>query len=65
VPFGRPRTAPSNDSRASPSPVTTSGATPSVATTMSRNSAAFAASRVALVATIRTRSAPSRMISVS
>ena len=55
---GRPRTAPTNDSRASSSPDTTSGGRPSVATTMSRNSSALRASRLADVATIRTRSAP-------
>ena len=45
--------APVNDSRASASPEMTSGATPSTSTTRSVNSWEFAASLVALVATIR------------
>jgi hypothetical protein len=60
-----PRTAPVNDRRASSSPVTTSGSTPSVARTIARKSAAFAASRVADVAHIRTRCAPSAAISAA
>jgi len=47
------------DSRASSSPDTTSGSAPSVARTIAVKSAAFAASRDADVATIRTREAPS------
>ena len=46
--------APVNDSRASSSPVSTSGATPSTAVTPRTKSALLAASRVALVATMRT-----------
>ena len=50
--------APVNDSRASSSPLRTSGSTPSTSRTPATKSAAFAASRVALVATIRTADAP-------
>ena len=57
------RVAPANDRAASSAPLATSGATPSRAVTPSTNNALFSASRVALVATIRTRSAPSRRIS--
>jgi hypothetical protein len=49
--------APVNDSKASSSPLRTSGSTPSTARTPVTKSAAFAASRVALVATIRTADA--------
>ena len=50
--------APVNESTASSAPVRTSGATPSTSLTWRTNSAALAASRVALVATIRTAWAP-------
>ena len=56
---GRPATAPVNDSSASARPVITSGSTPRVRCTIARNSSALPASRVAEVATIRTRTAPS------
>ena len=46
--------APVNDSTASWDPVSTSGATPSISLTWRVNSAALLASRVALVATMRT-----------
>ncbi len=62
---GRPRTAPVNDRRASSSPVTTSGGTPSVRSTMARKSAALEASREAEVAHMRTRSAPDFSISAA
>ena len=52
----RLRTAPSKDSAASTSPDTTSGSTPSRSRTPVTKSAAFEASRVADVATNRTRS---------
>jgi hypothetical protein len=47
-----------NDSRASASPEITSASVPSVSRTMPKNSSRLPASRVADVATIRTRSAP-------
>ncbi len=53
-------TAPANDSRASSSPEITSASTPRVARTMPKKSSRLRASRVALVATIRTRSVPLR-----
>ena len=46
--------APVNDSAASSDPVSTSGATPSISLTWRVNSAVLLASRVALVATMRT-----------
>ena len=49
--------APENDKYASSVPLSTSGSMPSTLMTPPTNSAAFAASRVALVATIRTASA--------
>ncbi len=58
-------TAPTNDSRASSSPEITSASAPRVRRTMVKKSSRFAASRVAEVATIRTRSTPLRsMIAV-
>ena len=48
------RVAPVNDSHASSSPEMTSGSIPRMSLTWPVNSRAFAASRVALVATIRT-----------
>ena len=58
APAGRHRAG--EDRRASSSPLTTSGAKPRVAVTIARKSSALAASRVALVATIRVRPAPAR-----
>ena len=55
----REAVAPRKDSSASSRPVTTSGSCPRVAVTMSSKSVRLAASRVALVATMRTAVAPS------
>ena len=52
----RLRTAPSKDSAASTAPDTTSGSTPSRSRTPATKTSAFDASRVAEVATKRTRS---------
>ena len=51
-------TAPAKDSSASSSPEMTSGSWPRVFRTISVNSERFSASRVADVATIRTRTTP-------
>jgi hypothetical protein len=56
----RSPTAPVNDSRASSFPEMTSASTPSSSLVMAKNSSRLVASRVAEVATMRTRSAPLR-----
>ena len=58
-------TAPAKDSSASSSPVITSGCWPSVEVTISTKSPRFAASLVAEVATIRTRTAPDARITAA
>ncbi len=60
---GRSRIAPAKDSRASWSPLITSGSMPNTDRTIDVNSLALLASRLAEVATIRTRSAPDAAIS--